>query len=47
MHPSRSRKHHPLATAGAALEHFVLRHFGFHPAPSGTEEPSRPAPKRA
>lgn len=29
MRPSPSRRHHPLAAAGTALEHLVLRHFGF------------------
>ena len=29
MRPSRNRRHHPLAAAGTALEHIVLRHFGF------------------
>ncbi len=29
MRPSRARAHHPLTAAGSALEHLLLRHFGF------------------
>jgi hypothetical protein len=28
MRPFRTRRHHPLATTGNAIEHLVLRHFG-------------------
>lgn len=46
MRPSRAHRHHPLAAAGAALEHLVLRHFGFHLIRTDTKEPPRPVPGR-
>ena len=30
MRSFRTRRHHPLAAAGTAVEHVVLRHFGLH-----------------
>ena len=41
MRPSRIRRHHPLAAAGNALEHVVLRHFGFQVI---RHEPTRSGP---
>jgi hypothetical protein len=35
MAPSSTPQRHPLAVAGAALGHFVLRHFGFHSVGGG------------
>ncbi|MGZ4293603.1 MAG: hypothetical protein ACXVRM_05130 [Solirubrobacteraceae bacterium] len=47
MRSSRARRHHPLAAAGAALEHLVLRHFGFHVIRADAEESPARDPTRA
>jgi hypothetical protein len=47
MRPSRVYRHHPLAAAGSALEHVVLRHFGFHVIRSETKERPDHAPNVA
>jgi hypothetical protein len=39
MRPSAIRRHHPLAAAGSALEHLVLRHFGFQVARAEPKPP--------
>lgn len=41
MRPSRTRSHHPLAVAGSALEHLVLRHFGLQLKPAAKHSPRR------
>jgi hypothetical protein len=47
MTPFHPRRRHPLTTASTALEHLVLRHFGFHLAQEQTEEkPSGRARRR-
>jgi hypothetical protein len=48
MRTPRTRQHHPLASAGAAAEHFILRHFGFRlTRPEAKETPSRAAARNA
>jgi len=44
MRPPPIRRHHPFAAAGSALEHLVLRHFGFQVIrPEARESPPQPA----
>jgi hypothetical protein len=47
MRASRVRRHHPLAAAGSALEHLVLRHFGFQVIRNEPKEPPPGAAKDA
>jgi hypothetical protein len=47
MRPSPIRRHHPLAAAGTALGHFVLRHFGFQVIRGETNESPPQAAKDA
>jgi len=50
MHSFRTRRHHPLAAAGTAVEHIVLRHFGLQlhrdkieaSSPRATGRPGQP-----
>ena len=46
MRPSRIRSHHPLTTAGSALEHLVLRHFGLQLIRPDGKQPPRRSPRR-
>jgi hypothetical protein len=46
MRPSRAHSHHPLAAAGSALEHLVLRHFGLQLIPTQTKESPRRSRRR-
>jgi hypothetical protein len=41
------RRHHPLATANAALEHLVLRHFGLQLSRTAAAESPPRRPERA
>jgi hypothetical protein len=47
MRPSPVPRHHPLAAAGTALEHLILRHFGFQVMRSETNESPPKAAKDA
>jgi hypothetical protein len=39
MASSSPTHRNPFAAAGAALQHLVLRHFGFHTVPRGRSDP--------
>jgi hypothetical protein len=42
MSSPRTRRHHPIARAGSAAEHLILRHFGFRVIRPGSKQtPSR------
>jgi hypothetical protein len=44
MPSTATHRHHPLARAGTAAEHFILRHFGFRlMRPESKESPPRGA----
>ena len=47
MRPARVRRHHPLVAVGSALEHIVLRHFGFRVIRTEAKEPPGDASRLA